>query len=73
MSRRIVLNKDANIVWIGRVNPGSPTRGDRYKRIDKLIRFSGKQVGTYLAAGGNPQTLRNCIRKGHCKQVERIA
>jgi hypothetical protein len=58
------------ILWGGEPNPARAGSG-RHLRVDMLIKFNRKTVADYLAAGGNPQTLRNCIKVEFCYLLEK--
>ncbi len=58
---------EGKITWItGKKNPAREGAG-RHGRIDKLMKSSGKTVKAFVASGGNPETLRNCVKAGLCK------
>jgi len=46
-----------HIIRVLRENRSS---GERKKRVDMVYAHNGKTVGEFLAAGGNPTTLKNC-------------
>lgn len=43
----------------------NPFRGGRKERFDKLMKFNGKTVKAFLAAGGVSQTLINAVNDGN--------
>jgi hypothetical protein len=59
------LDENAKITWTGKENPARKGQG-RYDRIENVRKFSGKTVKTYLAAKGNPTTLKNCVKAKLC-------
>jgi hypothetical protein len=57
---------EAKITWgAGKKNPAREG-GGRAERIEKVIKSSGKTVKAFIAGGGNPQTLRNCVKAKLC-------
>lgn len=57
---------DATIKWgAGKKNPAREGKG-RHDRIEKVIKSSGKTVKAFIASGGNPTTLRNCVSQKLC-------
>jgi hypothetical protein len=57
---RTKFPEDANITWTGKENPAREGKG-RFDRIEAVRKASGKTVKTFLASGGNPTTLKNCV------------
>lgn len=58
--------EDATIKWgAGKKNPAREGAG-RYDRIEQVMKASGKTVKAFVASGGNPTTLRNCVNAKLC-------
>jgi hypothetical protein len=62
---RIAFDEAATIHWGSKGNPAREGAG-RHERIAQVIKFSGKTVKAFLAAGGNATTLKNCVAAKLC-------
>jgi len=60
------FDPDAKISWGTKPNPAREDSG-RHGRIEAVRKANGKTVKTYLAAKGNPTTLKNCVKAGLCR------
>jgi Sec-independent protein translocase protein TatA len=64
--KRARFPDDATIKWsAGKKNPAREGAG-RHGRIEKVMKASGKTVKAFLAGGGNPTTLGNCVKAKLC-------
>lgn len=65
-TKRPAFDDGAKIAWgAGKENPAREGTG-RHDRIEAVRKANGKTVKTFIAAKGNPTTLKNCVAAKLC-------